>query len=205
MSDTVGHVGEFVGGQAIEILKDVVFENFAVKFGNAVDLMAGGDRKVGHLDHSVVYDRGALHKIGVVSLLPNIGPVTVVNFGDDLENSWQARREKLGRPALQRLAHDRVVGIGHRFCHNVPRLVPRIAALVKKNSHKLGNGKHGVGVVGVNGGKIGQLVDGMLFKMIFNNVLNRGRHKKILLAQAEGFSLGMIVGGVEHLAYDLSH
>ena len=99
--------------------------------------------------------------------------MTVVDFGHDLINAGQTLFEQIHRPAFQRFPHHGMVGVGDGTGYNVPRLIPMIPAFVQQNAHQFGDGKYGVGIVGVNGGFFGQIVQRAVFlQMGAHNILH---------------------------------
>ena len=112
--------------------------------------------------------------------------MAIVYFGYYLEYPRQPLTHKLHRPAFERLGHYGMIGVGYGLFGQVPCIVPAVSAFVKQYPHKLGNGKHRMGVVYMNGYFfVETLKRAELGKMTANNILQRGRNKKILLCKAQ--------------------
>jgi len=75
--------------------------------------------------------------------------ITSVYLADNGVNPWNSLTDKVDIPLLQRFSHNGMVGVSKGICNNVPALIPAIAAIVQKNTHKLGYSEGGVGVVNV--------------------------------------------------------
>lgn len=115
-------------------------------------------------------------------------------------------REKVLVPALERLGHHGVVGVGHRADRDVPRLFPRELMLVDQHAHQLGDYERGMRVVDVNGDLVGQVVKGFILrKMVVENILQRRTDEEILLRQPQQLALGVVIRRVEHLRDGLGH
>ena len=71
--------------------------------------------------------------------IPDECAVSVVNLFDNLVDSRKEREEDILRPAFESLLHNGVVGICKGLGYNFPCIVPAVSAVVKANSHKLGN------------------------------------------------------------------
>ena len=206
VGDAVGDVGELLGHDAVEVVEDRLLEDVAVQAGDAVDLVPGGHAEVGHAHDPLLDDGDAVAEAGVARLGQDLAAEPAVDLLDDLVDAGQAVAEHILAPALERLLHDGVVGVGDGAVDDAPRVVPGEAALVHHDAHQFGHAEGGVGVVDMDGDAIGQTVERAIdLQMAADDVLNGGGHEEVLLAQAEGFALGVVVGGIEHLADDLGH
>ena len=86
------------------------------------------------------------------------------------------------RPALKRLAHYRVVGVGQRFFGNRPRIVPAVAVFVDQYSHKLGNAERRMRVVNVDRDLVRERFKAsVVFDVLMDDALERRGNQKVLL------------------------
>ena len=178
-----------------------------MQLGHAVDLVAGGQAQVGHAHLSVV-DDGHIVDLGLVPSIdfPQLDIQAAVDLTHDLVDAGQLLGKELLVPALQRLAHHRVVGVGQGLAGDVPGLIPAVVILIHQQAHQLGHAQRGVGVVDVDGHLVCQVVQGLVVpQMLFQDALHRGGHQQILLAQAQDLAGLVVVGGVEDLGDDLGH
>ena len=184
-----------------------MLDDLAVQLGHAVDRMAGRHAEVGHLDEAVADDGHAAHLFPVsTGGLHHLGAEAVVDFPDNLINPGQPLAEEILRPAFQCLGHHRVIGVRHRTANQPPGILPGITAFIQQNTHKFGDRQGGVGIVDMNGGAVRQVIQGAeLGQMPPHDVLDRGGNQEILLGQPQGFSLPVVVGGIQHLGDHLRH
>ena len=185
MRDAVCHIGEAVGIHIAEIPEHGVLQDFAVQLGNAVDRVRADDREVGHANLRAVDDRHPADLFPVaLPEPPRLRAEALVDLVDDGVDAGQLDAEKVLVPALKRLGHHGVVGVGHRADRDVPRLFPRELMLVDQHAHQLGNHERGMRVVDVNGDLVGQVVKGFILrKMVVENILQRRTDEEILLRQ----------------------
>ena len=88
-----------------------------------------------------------------------------------------------------------MVGVGERLGHDGPGVLPPQVVLVHEQSHELGDGQNGVGVVELNGvgiGEAGEVVP-VVGHVVVDDLLKGGRAEEVLLAHAQDLAL---VGGV---------
>ena len=207
VGDAVGDVAEVVRLHLVVVPEDGVGQDLRVELGHAVHLVAGGQAQVGHADLVLADYRHILNLAHVAAIVAvQVHPQAAVDLLDDLEHPGQQLFKQLHVPALQRLAHDGVVGVGQGAAGDVPRLIPVVIVLIHQQAHQLGHAQGGMGVVDVDGHLVGQVVQApVLPQVLSQNGLHRGGHQQILLAQAQPLALGVVVGGVEHLGNDLRH
>ena len=173
---------------------------------HTVDAVRAGHAQVGHT-HGAARDHShTLHLVCVMGSAPNKGTEAVVDLLGDLINTGQQALVQVLAPALQRLFHHRVVGVRHRFGYQFPSRVPIIAALVQHNAHQLRNGQGGVGIVNMDRHLLRQIIQrAVLGQVTVNNILHRGGHQEILLAQAQGLALRRVICRIQHLTDGLCH
>ena len=104
----------------------------------------------------------------------------------DLVNNLQMAGEKLFKhfygPFFQSFGHQSVVCVGKSTCTDIPCFVPFKTFFVDKQPHQFGNGNRRVGIVQLNGAKIGETAPvGMNFFITSQNIFQRTGHKEILL------------------------
>lgn len=99
-----------------------------------------------------------------------------------------------------------MIRVGENFRHNIPCIVPAVTALVEQQAHKLGDSESRVGVVDMDSHLVAEIVErAVLAQVAVDDILNGCGDEEILLAQTQALALGMIVRGIEDLAYDLCH
>ena len=180
--DAVGHVGESLGVQGADVLEQVVFQNFPVEAGHAVDLVAGGKAHVGHMDLAVADYHVAAHLlIAAEAAYQVLAPAAVYLAHYLPEAGQQLLHQGLG-PLLQGLGHDGVVGIGHAALDYLPGLVPAQLIFVHEYAHQLGDYQGGVGVVYLDGVVLGKAAYvPPLFDVLADYVLGGGGDEEVLL------------------------
>ena len=202
----VGNVGELPGSHLIEIVEDGLLKNIAVKLGNAVYGVRADDRKVCHSYLVVSNDSHTGDSVPVTGIeVPEISGKSAVDLVYDHKDSGQLHTEQVESPAFKCLGKNGVVGIGHRLNNNAPGIVPAVAVLVHKDSHKLGNNKCGMSIVDVKTNvvlKAGKRA--VSRKILVNNVLKRCRNEEILLSKTEKLTLVIVIRGIKLLCNRLS-
>ena len=178
-----------------------------MQLGNAVDLMAGSKAEICHAD-LIVCDH-----CHIVDLCPIAGissaqfvHKTAVDLLTDGVYTGKLLAEQIHIPALQCLAHNRMVGVGQGLACDLPRLIPAIFILIDQNPHQFRNAKRRMRIVDVNSDLVCQIVKGMVFLiMLFQNALQRSRDQQILLLQTQTLALNMVVCRIKHLGNRLCH
>ena len=204
MGDAVGDGAEFFGRELVIILEGVGLEDFAVKLAHTVHRIAHGHTQVCHLHHVIGGD-GHFGDAGISAVLIMIrqpGANPTVNLLQNHIDSGQQRPHHGFGPALQRFAHDGMVGIGHGALHDAGGFIPAQAFLIHQQTHQLGNRQARMGVVDVNGHFIGQQSE-IIAKAaleILEGVLEGGAGEEIMLLEPQLLALVMVVLGIEHLA-----
>ena len=116
-------------------------------------------------------------------LLPQLFTQAAVHFLKDLVDARKLIAHHLLRPALQRLGHDRMVGIGYHPFDNRLRILPGESLLVHENAHQFRDGQPRMRIVDVNDGFIRQAVQVLAkFALVSgNDILYRRGSKEIML------------------------
>ncbi len=124
----------------------------------------------------------------------------LVDAVDDLEMPRQHALEEVQRPSLQRLRHQRVVGVGDGALGQAPGVLPAHPVLVHQQPHQLGNADRRVRVVDLDRHEIRQIRDRSLLALQpLQDVLQRGADEEILLPEPQlAAGLGAVVR-IEHL------
>ena len=201
--DAVGLVVEARGEDASEVGKDGLRHQLGVQGRYTVDGMAHQHRQVGHAHPALaglVHQRYAAQQLGVVAvLLRHAGEEARVHVEDDLQVARQDAAHHLHRPGLQRLVHQRVVGVREDLLCVAPGGVPVEAVFVDQQAQQLGHGQHRVGVVEVDADLLGQLVEGVVGAQVAaQQVLHAGRAEEVFLVQAQLAAGRGGVVGVKH-------
>ena len=202
VGDAVGDVGEHAGVHLVVVVEHVVFEDLGVELGDAVDGVRRGEAHVRHLDlivrkHCVVGDLVPI--VGIER--PKLVAEALVDLADDLIDARQKLLEDALGPLLERLRHDRMVGVGDRAPDDAPRVVPAVTVLVEQQPHQFGDAQRGVCVVDVDRDLVGQVVErAVVAQMRLDDGLNGSRHKEVLLFETQHLALDVVVRRIEHLA-----
>ena len=161
-----------------------------MKRGNTVYGMRTRNAKICHSYNAAGNDCHSFNLIGIMRGAPNICAEAIIDFLCDFIKAGKQSLIELLAPAFKRLFHNGVVCVSHRFGYNIPSVVPAVAAFIKHNAHKLRNSHCGMGVVNMNCDFLGKIIKSAVFREVAaDNILNRSRHKEILLAQAQRFTL----------------
>ena len=141
-----------------------------------------------------------------MGLLPDAAAEAVVYLLDYLIDSRKQAAEEILAPAFESLAHDGMVRVGENLRHNIPCVVPAVTALIEQQAHKLGDSESRVGVVDMDSHLVADIIERAVFAQVAVDYILNGRgDEEILLAQAKALALGMVIRGIENLAYDLRH
>ena len=126
--------------------------------------------------------------------------VAAVDLADDVEYSWGYLVDQVDIPLFECLCHDGVVGVGKGIGHDVPRLIPAVAAVIEQNAHQLRHSERRVGVVDVDGDLLVQVIERAVnAHVVVDDIADRCRAEEILLTQTERLALQMVVVRIEHL------
>ena len=183
VSDAVRNVGKLFGINVVEILENTVFDNLAVKRGNAVYFVRGDHGKVCHSHLPVREDRHSFDLIPVARItLPHLPAETLIDLLDNGVNSRQASFDKIFLPFFERFAHNGMVRVCHRSRHDIPGIVPRKTVFVHQKSHHLGDAERRMRIVDMDRREIGKGVNIVVSAdMPVDDVLQGRRNEKILL------------------------
>ena len=86
----------------------------------------------------------------------NVIEQTPVDLVDDLKMPRNEELHPLGRPALQRLGQQRMIGVGERALGDIQSLVPPEMRFVEQNAHQLRRREGRVGIIDLDGRLFGQ-------------------------------------------------
>ena len=201
--DAIGLVVEALRPQPGKVDKDRLLHQLGMQGRHAVNRVAGQHRQVGHSHAAfaaLVDQRHAPHQRHVGSmLLRQLRQEVGVDVKNDLQVARQHPAQHLHRPGLQRLVHERVVGVRENALAQAPGIGPGQVVLVEQQAHQLGDGQHRVGVVEVDADLGAKLVKGaVLAQVAAQQVLHTGADKKVLLVQAQFAARGRGVVGIQH-------
>ena len=174
-----------------------------MKACNTVYRVACNDRKVSHLNLSVIDDRHLLNFLEVSRIfLLDLKNETTVDLLDDLVYTRKQSGEQLDRPFLKCLGHDGVVGVSTAFCCDIPCLIPAKTFLIDKNTHQLCNCNCRMSIIHLEYNLLMKLCDVIVCFFVFGNrCLKAGRYEEVLLFQTKLFTCHMVIIRIKHL-YD---
>ena len=204
--DAVGDGRELLGHDGIVVLERLLLEDLAVQLGHAVDAVAVGDAQIGHVHLVVGQDGHAADALPLAGeALEQAGAQAAVEFLQDGVDAGQQLAHHVLRPALERLGHDGVVGIGDGASRQILGLLPGQPLLVHEDAHELGDHQAGVRVVDVERHALGQLGQVLAIGalVVLDRILQRGGGEEVVLLEAQHLALVVLVLGVEHLGDDL--
>ena len=110
--------------------------------------MRADDGEVCHAHLTVAEHAHTVEFVAVAILV--LAAESRVYLLDYLINSRKTRLDKIRSPFLERLRHDRVVGVRDGVDRRIPRLFPRKTVFVEKNTHHFRYCERGVRVVDVD-------------------------------------------------------
>ena len=166
---------------------------------DAVDAVRPQRRQVRHphlLDGPLLDDRHPRHARRVVGpVRPHLPHEAVVDLEDDLQVPREHAPQHRDRPLLERLRHQRVIGVADGSPRQIPGEVPVEALLVDEDAHQLGDGDRRMGVVQLDRGAIGEAPQVRVEALeVGEDVGDRAGDEEVLLLEAELFPvLGVIV------------
>ena len=188
MRDAVGLVVEHLGIELVELVEHGLLENRGVQRGDAVHGVAEDDGEVRHADLAVPEDRGlGEHLLPVVEGLRELLAEAAVDFLYEHVESRHEGAEGVDGPLLERLGHDRVVGVRDGLLADLEREVEVDVLLVNEKTHELGTAHGGVGVVGVDAHVVAQVLPvlAVLALVVAQNRLKAGRDEQVLLLESQ--------------------
>ena len=185
--NTIGLVLDQIRIQTHLIAEQIILQNFRMDASHAIDRMRANQCQCCHMQRAVTQRTGAADKIRIIrALLPGPGTIAPVYFRNNHGNARQQILNILHRPFFQSLGHNRMIGIGNRFLHNLPCLVPGVTVFIHQYPHQLRNHQHRVCIVELDGNLLAKIVQRrMVLQMGFHNGMHTGTDKEIFLFQAQ--------------------
>ena len=174
--------------------------------GDAVDSPARGKAEVCHVHAAVRDDEVSPHAHIVAEAGAQLVAPAAVDLADDLPHARQLTLDEALRPRLERLGHDGMVRIVDAGGDDIPRLVPAEAVVIEQQAHELGDDERRVRVVDLDDVVLGKVAHRAVARAVgAQDALRRRGDEEILLADAQGLALDVVVRRVEHLRDDLGH
>ena len=179
-----------------------------MQLAHAVDAEGHGHAQVGHV-HLPVADDGhvanALPLIGIA--FEQLGAHAAVQLLQDHVDAGKRLLHHIDGPALQRLGHDGMVGVGHAAVGDALRHLPGKTLLIDQQTDQLGNRQARMRVVDVEYALVRQqikVVAKVLFE-ILDRILQGGAGEEVVLLEAQHLALVVLIFGIEHLGDHLGH
>ena len=125
--------------------------------------------------------------------------IAAVNLFDEHVQARHESAEGVDGPLLQRLRHDRVVGVGDGLLDDLEGKVKVDAALVHQQAHEFGTTHGGVRVVGVDGHVIAKVlpVRAKVALVRGEDGLQPSGDKQVLLLEAQNLAVLAGVVGIQ--------
>ena len=205
--DAVGLVVETLGEELGKIGKDGLHHQVGVQLRHPVHPMAADNRQVRHAHPlavigtvTVVDQRQTADQIDITGEAQrHFLQEFLVDAEDDAHVTRQQVLEQAHRPGFQRFRHQRVVGVGENAAALTPGIGPQHAVHVAEQAHQFGDADRRVRIVEVDRDLIGQIVQGtVLFEVMEDDVLQRGRNEEIFLTQTQFASGRRTVVRIQH-------
>ncbi len=204
MRDSVGLVGEVRWIHLVEILEEGVLQNFRVEGCHAVDCAGADDGQVGHAHRAsaaFINDAHAGEAVHVIRVergdLTQEARVDLVN---DLHVTRKQMLHQRDAPGFKRLRQDGVVGVAGGFACDLPGGIPRDILMVHEQAHQFRDDERRMGFVQMDEGFFRKVVPVLVRQTeTAQDVLQRTRHKEVLLTQAQFLAGQHIVVRIEDL------
>ena len=186
----IGLVVEALGVDAGKVGKDGLLHQLRMQARHAIHRVAGHHRHIGHAHAPLarfVDQREPAHQFGVVAqLLGDAGQKVRIDVKNDLQMARQDAAQRFHRPGLQRLVHQRVVGVREHLLRITPGRGPGQMVFVQQQAHQLGNRQHRVGVVQVDADLFRQQLEaGVAAQVAPHQILQAGADEEVFLVQAQ--------------------
>ena len=125
---------------------------------------------------------------------------SAVDLEDDLQMARQHVLQQIDGPLLERLGHERVIGVSAGGIGDLPGAIPVEIVLVHQHAHQLGDGEGRVRVIELDGDLVRKLIEAGVVALIdADDVAHGTGDQKILLNQTQLPAGGDGIAGVEHL------
>ncbi len=167
---------------------------------HAVDRKPADDAEIRH-PHLTVRDHRQLmpHRFVIRPALLHLLFQSLVDLFDDQHMARQQTAHQLLIPALQRLRHQRVVGVSKQPAGDLPRLIPAQLMLIQQHTQHLRDSDGGMRIVELNHFEVRQAMNAASRQMVTTqDIRHRTGALEILLHQAQPLASLMVVIGIEH-------
>ena len=150
LNDTICLVIEFFRINSIEVVKGIFFKKFCVEFGNPVDWVTTNNRQVSHMHLVILHDTSAFDNICSNTTSSHFSYITVVDFQDDLVNTWKDTFEELLIPFFKGFLKNSVVSVAHGLNSRIPCIFPWKTVFIKEETHEFSWCNRRVSIIDVN-------------------------------------------------------
>ena len=206
LRDPVRLIIKLLRHHLIEVLEFSLFQDLRMKFRHTVHGIAADNRQMCHLDLVVVHDGHAAHLVlhrvfGKIRIsMHDLLHEPAVDLFHDLINARKQPLEQILRPFLQRLCHNRMVGITAGVGRDMPGFLPPQTVLVDQNPHQFRHRYRRMRVIQLKDiffVKFTHII--MLPQIPLNGGLYRGGDEEVLLFQSQFLACDMFVIRIQHL------
>ena len=203
--DTVCFVVEFIRIDVMEVLHNILFQNFRMQCSYTVDTVRADDCQVCHVNLSVLQHAALIHQIRSAHIMTYLIFEATIDFLDNHEYARQQILYILNRPFFQSLAQDSMICICHGILCNIPSLIPVIFIIIHKNTHQLRYTEYRMGIVQLNRNLFREVIQCMIGRHVrFDNIIQSCGYEEILLLQTQ--NLAMLGGIIRiNIAADFTH
>ena len=189
LNDTICLVIEFFRINSIEIVKCIFFKKFGMKFGNPVNWVTTDDSQVSHMNLTILNDTSTFDNIRSNTTSSHFSNVTVVDFQDDLVNTWKDTFEELLIPFFKGFLKNSVVSVAHSLNSRIPSIFPWKTIFIKEKTHEFSWCNRRVGIIDVNRYFFVDIFQWQAhLEVRFDDCLETGTCHKVLLNQTQFFT-----------------
>ncbi|MNZ87973.1 hypothetical protein D3C78_1068520 [compost metagenome] len=193
---------EFVGPQLVVFREQILHHQIGVQLCHAVDRKAADHAQVCHphlfiMMHCQLGPHRVVARPVFIHQLFEVG----VDLFDDGEVARQQAAYQFLIPALQRLRHQGMVGVGEGLAGDGPGGIPLQLMLIQQNAQHFRNGDGRVSIVQLDHFVLRQVFNLAARQMVLTqNIRHRTGALEVLLHQAQALARLVVVIRIQHLS-----